>query len=245
MAIKIEDGDFNGAITLYNKYKSEIEAHQSPRLRGMLLNAMADALRGLGKYSEASELYFQSIDCLDSVVAESSQVVNQILLEHVNPSDYTALQRRVETAQTQKHRVTIVAFAVVLVLLSAVCLILLLKVRQSRRLRRTEDKLARLDSERREERAELAEEISARNAEICRLSMAASQSESTIVTIRTELHRKSATIEERLHLVESALRDSAVGASASARHFANVLTLQINNYTHASRNTIPISLRQR
>lgn len=213
MAIMIEKENFQGALNLCERYENGVEVCPNTRLRGMLLNAKADANRYLGLHEEASILYSQALDCLDSVVTENSQVATVLLAERINPEDYTALQRRVEIAQTEKQRVIIGALICLTVLLLGLCGALWLKVRESRRLRSTEERLSRSNREHDAERAELTEVLTARESEICRLSMAAEQSESTIITIRKEMTRKSATAEEHLQVVESVLRDSAAEAN--------------------------------
>lgn len=208
MSIDIQSGDYAGALELLEKYRASIGEVDNPLLRSMLLHAEGDALHGLGRDGEAADRYYTALIMSDSVADENNRLVNQLLAESISPADYSALEKRIEDARAQNQRVIIIALSAGLILLIVLLCIMVLKVRESRRALKTEEKMIRMNQEHRQRTTELAQELSSRQKEICELSMAAAQTESTIVTIRTEIQRSTSSTEDRLRSIESALRET-------------------------------------
>ena len=60
-----------------------------------------------------------------------------------------------------------------------------------------------------QEKETVAGELSESKKELCNVSLAAAQTESMLITIRSEVRRDSSSAEERLRSIESVLRESA------------------------------------
>ncbi len=203
MAIKIDQGKYEEALEVLKKYRGSLGKIENPMEQAMLLHAEGDALMGTGRWKEAAQNLSKALMMLDTVVSNDNRVKNALVAQRIDPAEYSALEKKVEDEQASRQTMLIWFLVVTSCLLLALCVVLTLKVRATRKALLAENKMAENDRAHKDE-------ISAREKELCNLSMAAAQNESTIITIRTELKRKTTTVEERLRTIESTLRESSL-----------------------------------
>ncbi len=205
MAIDINRGDHQAALDRMSEYEDAAAYADNPEIRAMLLHAEGDALHGLGRWREASERLREAIMLEDSVARADSRLIDSMMSEMISLEDYSALKKRVESAESRVHRIVIISLVCVIVLLVAISIILVMKIRASRSSRSMEMRM-RLSEQ---EKETVAGELSESKKELCNVSLAAAQTESMLITIRSEVRRDSSSAEERLRSIESVLRESA------------------------------------
>lgn len=205
MALEIGQGDYAGALDKLQRYKDAAIGVDNPEMNAMLLHAEGDALYGLGKWREASLKLREAICLGDSISMTDGRIMDSMLAERISPEDYTALKKKVETAESHTQRVIIISLVCGIILLDILSVILALKIRASRQARNMETKMMLSE----QEKESVADELTMSKKELCNVSLAAAQTESMLVTIRSEMRRDSYSAEDRLKCIESALRDSA------------------------------------
>ncbi|MBD5355833.1 MAG: hypothetical protein HDR88_02355 [Bacteroides sp.] len=217
MAIKIDQGKYDEALAILNKYKKSLGAVENPIKQAMLLHAEGEALIGAKRWKEAALNLSKALNMLDTVVTNDNKVKNSLIAQRIDPAEYSALEKKVENEQAARQTMLIWFLMVTLCLLLALCIALTLKIRATRKALLAENKIIENDRAHKEEISSLTDalsakqdKLSAKEIELCNVSMAAAQNESTIVTIRTEMQRKTTTVEERLRTIESTLRESSL-----------------------------------
>lgn len=216
MAIYIERGDYQEALDKLRKYEVAAVSVDNPATRAMFLHAEGDALYGLGRWKEASERLREAIMIEDSISQADSRLMNSMLAERISPEDYSALKKKVESAESRTHRVIIISLLCGMILLVVLCLILILKIRTSRKAKNMETMMLRSE----QEKEALSDELLNRKKELCNVSLVAAQTETMLITVRSEMHRNSSSAEERLRSIESVLRDWT-GLSRLQENFNN------------------------
>ena len=216
MAIDIGRGDYQDALDKLRKYEDAAVNVDNPDTRAMLLHAEGDALYGLGRWREASERLREAIMIEDSISQADSRLMNSMLAERISPEDYSALKKKVETAESRTQRVIIISLVCGMILLGTLCLILILKIRASRKAKNMETRMLRSE----QEKETVADELSMRKKELCNVSLAAAQTETMLITVCSEMHRDSSSAEERLRSIESVVREST-GISQLQENFKN------------------------
>ena len=216
MALDIGNGNYEGALDKLHKYQDTAKEVDNLEMQAMLLNAEGDALYGLGKWKEASEKLQQALWLEDSVSQADNRLMNSMLAERISPEDYSALKKMVESAESKTQRVIIVSLVCGVILLGILCLILIMKIRASRKAKNMETRMLRSE----QEKETVADELSMRKKELCNVSLAAAQTETMLITVRSEMHRDSSSAEERLRSIESVLREST-GISQLQENFKN------------------------
>lgn len=217
MAINIDQGKYNEALGILNKYKGTLGAVENPLEQVMLLHAEGDALMGIERWKEAALNLSKALNMLDTVVTNDNKVKNSLIAQRIDPAEYSALEKKVENEQAARQTMLIWFLVVTSCLLLALCIALTLKIRATKKALLAENKIIENDRAHKEETSSLTDalsakqdELSAKERELCNISMAAAQNESTIVTIRTEMQRKTTTVEQRLRTIESTLRESSL-----------------------------------
>lgn len=214
--IDIERADYAGALGKLRYYGDVVANEDNPLMRVKLLQTEGYALHGYGKYKEASEKLQEAIYLEDSISQADSRLMNSMLAERISPEDYSALKKKVETAESRTQRVIIISLVCGMILLGILCLILILKIRASRKAKNMETRMLRSE----QEKETVADELSMRKKELCNVSLAAAQTETMLITVRSEMHRDSSSAEERLRSIESVLREST-GISQLQENFKN------------------------
>ncbi len=229
---------YEEATELIEKYGDKFNVMGDPKMEAFYLYALGYINYKTGQYQDASRLFAISHFLSDSISKAEDRLKNELIAQRIDPSDYSALEKRIENDRETHQRMLIFFLIIFILLCLVISITLVLKGRAQRSALKSEQLRLQAELDHSSRNNELKEQLINRQSELEKqtsqleakdqelaatknallekdkemkgMTLEISKSTSAIDTIQSEVRKKEIPLNEKLRNIESALREANI-----------------------------------